>query len=68
MISWGGGAPTPKVGVLTIYFAENCMKMKEFGSRGASLAPPLDPPMKLITHHLQNKNLIVTYLVRGRMT
>ena len=48
------------MGVLTYYFAENCMKMKEFGSQGvrswrlpagsangegASLAPPLDPPM-----------------------
>ena len=43
-----GGAPTPKVGVLIYYFAENCMKMKEFGppGGGASLAPPLDPPMK----------------------
>ena len=35
----GGGAPTPKVGVLTYFLAENCMK--EFGSTGgASLAPP----------------------------
>ena len=31
---------TSKVGVLTDFFAENSMKMKEFGSReGASLAP-----------------------------
>ena len=38
------GALTPKVDVLTYYFvnffAENWMKMKEFGPRGASLAPP----------------------------
>ena len=37
-----------KVGLRTYYFAENCMKMKEFGSRGArgvSLAPTLDPPL-----------------------
>ena len=30
------------------FFAENCMKMKEFGPGGgghASVAPPLDPPM-----------------------
>ena len=37
--SWGwGGAPTPEVGLFFKLFAENCMKMKEFG-------PPLDPPM-----------------------
>ena len=35
------GAPTPKVGVLIYFFAENCLKRKEFGSQGecASLAP-----------------------------
>ena len=49
---WGGGVPTPKVGVLTFYFtnyfAENCMKMKEFGSQGGGGVPgaPLDPPMQ----------------------
>ena len=39
--SWGG-RQLPKVGVVTYYFAENCMKMKEFGRQGgrASLAPP----------------------------
>ena len=35
------GVPTPKVGVLKHFLAENCMKMKEFGPRwcvpGASL-------------------------------
>ena len=38
----GGGAPTPKVGVLTYFLAKNCMKMKEFGPGVgcASLAPP----------------------------
>ena len=40
------GAPAPKVGVLTFFFAENCLKMKEFGPSGTSLAPPLDPPME----------------------
>ena len=40
------GTRTPKVNVLTYYFAnflpKNCMKMKEFGpwEGGASLAPP----------------------------
>ena len=44
--SWGW-APIPKVGVFCNFFAENCMKMKEFGPKGGhtSWAPPLDPPM-----------------------
>ena len=45
------GAPTPIVGVPTYFFAnlfaENCMKMKEFGGV-VSLVPPSDPPMLLI--------------------
>ena len=39
-----GGAPTSKIAIIFQIFAENCMKMKEFGPRGgggASLAPPL---------------------------
>ena len=38
-----GGAPTPKIAIIFHIFAENCMKMKEFGPQGgrASLAPPL---------------------------
>ena len=46
-----GGAPTPKIAIIFQIFAENCMKMKEFeppGGGGASLAPPLDPPMKVM--------------------
>ena len=44
--SWG--APTAKVGVQTYYFAENCMKMKEFGPPGSRVpGAPLDPPLKL---------------------
>ena len=43
-VSSGGSRIFPlKVGVLTIIlqiFAENCMKMKEFGRGGTSLAPP----------------------------
>ena len=44
-----GGAPTPKIAIIFQNFAENCMKMKEFGPLGgrASLAAPLDPPMFL---------------------
>ena len=32
--SSGGGAPTPKGAIIFQFFAENCMKMKEFGPRG----------------------------------
>ena len=37
-----GGAPTPKIAIIFQIFAENCMKMKEFGPPGghASLVPP----------------------------
>ena len=37
----GGGGTNSESGVILQFFAENCMKMKEFGPRGgASLAPP----------------------------
>ena len=45
-----GGAPTPKIAIIFHIFAENCMKMKEFGPPGGARvpgAPPLDPPMLL---------------------
>ena len=40
--SWGGDGANSQVGVLTYYFAENCMKMMEFGIPGgrSSLAAP----------------------------
>ena len=42
-----GGAPTHKIAIIFQIFAENCMKMKEFGPRGARVpGAPLDPPMK----------------------
>ena len=37
-----GGAPTPKIDILFQIFAENCMKMKEFGPPGG--AHPWPPP------------------------
>ena len=43
-----GGAPTPKSAIIFQFFTENCMKMKEFGPGGASLAPPFDPPMTYV--------------------
>ena len=41
------GVPTPKIAIIFQIFAENCMKMKDFGPLGGhmSLASPLDPPM-----------------------
>ena len=36
----GRGVPTPKVDVLTYFFAENCMKMKEFVPRGCDPGAP----------------------------
>ena len=47
----GGGSLIPEVGA--IFFAEHCMKMKEFRPRrGASLAPPysLDQPVPWCVH------------------
>ena len=42
-----GGAPTPKSAIIFQFFAENCMKMKEFEPPGGGRPwrPPLDPPM-----------------------
>ena len=36
-----GAAPTPQILLFWKYFAENCMKMKEFGPRGARPWHPL---------------------------
>ena len=48
----GGGANSPRGRQHTILpnFPKNCMKLKEFGPEGggggASLPPPLDPPLE----------------------
>ena len=34
-----GGAPTPKIAIIFHIFAENCMKMKEFGPPGGARIP-----------------------------
>ena len=34
-----GGAPTPKNAIIFQFFAENCMKMKEFGPPGGAHVP-----------------------------
>ena len=38
------GAPTPKISIIFQIFAENCMKMKEFGPQGG--ARPWRPPLR----------------------
>ena len=46
--SWGGCANSQKC-YYFLNFADNYMKMKEFGPLGASLAhAPLDPPMDVL--------------------
>ena len=39
----GGGAPTPKSAIIFQFFAENCMKMKEFGPQGGARVPGAPP-------------------------
>ena len=39
-----GGAPTPKIAIIFHIFAENCMKMKEFGPPGGGARPWRPPP------------------------
>ena len=51
-----GGAPTPKSAIIFQFFAENCMKMKEFGPPGGGARPwrpPLDPPMFCTSEELK---------------
>ena len=38
-----GGAPIPKLGLFCQFFAENCMKMKEFGPPGGARVPGAPP-------------------------
>ena len=38
-----GGAPTPKSAIIFQFFAENCMKMKEFGPPGGARIPGAPP-------------------------
>ena len=50
--SWGG-APTPKVGVLTYFLGRKLHENERIwtpGGKGASLAPPLDPPLQWRAH------------------
>ena len=38
-----GGAPTPEIAIIFHIFAENCMKMKEFGPPGGARVPGAPP-------------------------
>ena len=51
-----GGAPTPKSAIIFQFFAENCMKMKEFGPRGGGV--PGAP--------VRSADLVVFVIVRQR--
>ena len=42
-----GGAPTPKGGVLTYFLGRKLHQNERIWTRGASLAPPLDPPLEV---------------------
>ena len=75
------GAPTPKVDIKSYYFfshffPKNCMKLKEFGPRGAGVSAPtpLDLPMEmwcesLDLHRMQartyNTDVAIFISVRG---
>ena len=49
-----GGAPTPKITIIFQIFAENRIKMKEFGPGGAaSLAPPLRSANDYDSHQIR---------------
>ena len=60
-----GGAPTPKIAIIFHIFAENCMKMKEFGPPGGGVpCAPLGSSnvkcnISLIKYFLGVLNLII---------
>ena len=45
-----GGAPTPKSAIIFQFFAENCMKMKEFGPQGGRASPGAPPWIRQCRH------------------
>ena len=48
----GGGVPTPKNAIIFQFFAENCMKMKEFGPRGGARVPGAPPWIPFYTRRI----------------
>ena len=68
----GGGAPTPKLGLLCNFFAGNCMKMKEFGPPRGTRVPgaPLrsanetssEVPKRDISHPTKRTDVLYFFL------
>ena len=55
----GGGAPTPKVGVLTYFFGQKLHENERIWTPGgSSLASPLDPPLVTVFVHTLKLNLL----------
>ena len=48
-----GGAPTPKILLFCEYFAENCMKMNEFGPPGGPRIPVTPPRPDNVNIHME---------------
>ena len=59
----GGGAPTPKSAIIFQFFAENCMKMKEFGPPGGGARVPGAPPW---IRQWSHPNVSITLIVGTR--
>ena len=61
------GGANPQSGCANLlfrkFFAENCMKMKEFGPRGGAHVPgaPLDPQIQPITLLVFNNHIYIKY-------
>ena len=56
------------MGALTYCFAENCMKMKEFGARGGGVSgAPLNPPMKMEHMKFIIDNIVNSSLTIGKL-
>ena len=60
-----GGAPTPKSAIIFQFFAENCMKMKEFGPRGGARVPGAPPWIRqcYMCYHITCK-IFIYYLYK----
>ena len=58
----GGVRQLPKVLLFFIFFAENCMKMKEFGLRGARVPDAIRPLGSANAIHGQSTELCIVEL------
>ena len=57
-----GGVPTPKIAIIFHIFAENCMKMKEFGPPGGARVPgaPLGSANELCNTIIVSNVLVIS--------